>query len=110
MADYIPRAMANALDLHAMYMNAVTATILEKARIPIVLPDELSVISALVATCWNPADPRICQIVSSAQLDEIAVTPNLLPELDALGVVLDRGDAMPMRFDDTGTLLTRLEP
>ncbi|MEM1150738.1 MAG: hypothetical protein AAGI03_09295 [Pseudomonadota bacterium] len=110
MADYVPRAMANALDLQSMYMNAVTATILEKARIPIVLPDEISVVRAMVATCWNVTAPRLCQIISSAHLDEIAVTENLLPELLAQGVVIDHDDPAPLVFNDTGTLMTRLEP
>jgi len=109
MADYMPMAMANALDLRVMYMNAVTATILEKARIPIVLPDEITVFRAMVVTCWASGAPRLCQIVSSAQLDQIAVTENLLPELEAKGVLIDRGDPAPLRFDDTGTLLTRIE-
>mgnify|MGYP003648486409 CR=1 FL=1 len=109
MADYIPLAMANALDLQSMYMNAVTATILEKAYIPVVLPDEITVISALVATCWNTSAPRLCHIISSAQLDEIAVTANLLPELEAQDMVIDHDDPMPLHFDDTGTLLNRLE-
>lgn len=109
MADFIPRAMANALDLKAMYMNAVTATILEKARIPIVLPDERTVIAAMVATCWNPKSPRLCHIISSAQLDEIAVTANLVPELERQGLVIDRADPAALRFDESGTLITRLE-
>jgi hypothetical protein len=109
MADYIPREMANGLDLQSMYMNAVTATILEKARIPIVLPDEATVVAALVATCWNTTAPRLCQIISSAQLDEIAVTPNLLPELAALDALIDHDEPLPLRFDETGTLITRLE-
>ena len=109
MADYIPQAMANALDLQSMYMNAVTATILEKAFIPIVLPDEIAVIRALVATCWNTNAPRLCHIISSAELNEIAVTANLLPELEAQGVVIDHDDPAPLVFDKTGTLMTRLE-
>jgi hypothetical protein len=109
MADYIPRSMANALDLKAMYMNAVTATILEKARIPIVLPDERTVIAAMVATCWNPDSPRLCHIISSAQLDEIAVTANLFPELQEQGLVIGHDDPAPLRFDANGTLITRLE-
>ena len=109
MADYIPRATANALDLKAMYMNAITATILEKARIPIVLPDEQTVIRAMVATCWNPSSPRLCHIVSSAQLDEIAVTANLLPELQDKDLVISHDDPAPLRFDKAGTLITRLE-
>lgn len=109
MADFIPRAMANALDLNAMYMNAVTATILEKARIPIVLPDERAVIHAMVATCWNPKSPRLCHIISSAQLDEIAVTANLLPELEEQGLVINHDDPAPLLFDESGTLIKRLE-
>ena len=109
MADYIPRATANALDLKAMYTNAITATILEKARIPIVLPDEQTVIRAMVATCWNPVSPRLCHIVSSAQLDEIAVTANLLPELQDKDLVISHDDPAPLRFDEAGTLITRLE-
>lgn len=110
MVDYVPRAMANALDLHAMYLNAVTATILEKARIPIVLPDEVTVLRALVATCWASGTPRLCHIISSAQLDEIAVTENLLPELGEQGMVIDQDEPVPLRFDGNGTLLSRLEP
>ncbi len=109
MADYIPLGMANALDLQAMYMNAVTATILEKAHIPIVLTDEKTVIAALVATCWNIGAPRLCHIISSSQLDEIAVTPNLLPELEAQDLILHQQKPSALQFDGNGTLLTRLE-
>lgn len=109
LADFIPRAMANALDLKAMYMNAVTATIIEKARIPIVLPDEVTVMRAMVATCWVPAEPRLCHIRSSAHLDEVAVTANLIPELEAQGLILDRDAPAPMRFDGSGRLIDRLE-
>lgn len=109
MADFIPLATANALDLKAMYMNALTATILEKARIPIVLPDEKTVVQAMVATCWNPTSPRLCHIVSSGQLDEIAVTASLLPELHEKDLVISHDDPASLRFDEAGTLITRLE-
>jgi len=109
MADFIPCGMANKLDLKAMYMNALTSTILEKARIPIVLPDERSVIAAMVATCWNPKSPRLCHIISSAQLDEIAVTPNLLPEIREQGLILEVSDPFSLTFDKLGNLSIRLE-
>lgn len=105
MADYIPLETANRLDLKAMYMNAVTATILEKAFIPIVLPDESTVIRALVATCWAAGPPRLCLIRSSADLDRIAVTAALMPELEAGGHVIEAGRARPLRFDEGGRLL-----
>ncbi len=108
MADYIPRCTADRLDLKAMYMNAVSATILEKAFIPIVLPDDLTCIRALVATCWAAGVPRICQIRSSAHLDRIAVSAPLLEELRAAGHLLDEEPPAPLAFDGAGRLTGRL--
>ncbi len=104
MADYLPMETANRLDLRAMYMNAVTATILEKAFIPVVLPDEADVIRALVATCWATEPERLCLIRSSADLGQIAVTPPLLPELEARDAILEAGAPRPLRFDPAGRL------
>jgi hypothetical protein len=50
-ADYIPLSLTRQINLYDMYMNSITASVIEKVRIPIVLPDELSVIKACVATC-----------------------------------------------------------
>ena len=87
-------------------MNAVTATILEKAFIPIVLPDERSCIRALVATCWADGPPRIAQIRSSARLDRIRVTAPLLEELRSREMLLDERPLAPLRFD--GDRLARI--
>ena len=108
MADYMPRRAAEQLDLRAMYMNAVTATILEKAFIPIVLPDDLTCVRALVATCWAEGEARLCQIRSSAQLDWIAVTAPLLEELRAADLVLEEEEPAALEFDETGRLVSRL--
>ena len=108
MADYIPRRTADRLDLMAMYMNAVTATILEKAFIPIVLPDDLSCLRALEATCWASGSPRICQIQSSAHLDWIAVSNPLLSELRTAGLILDEEPPALPRFDEENRLISRL--
>jgi hypothetical protein len=108
MVDYIPRRMADQLDLQAMYMNAVTATILEKAFIPIVLPDDLACIRALEATCWASGLPRICQIRSSAELDRIAVSRPLLEELRETDFLLDEQPAEFPQFDSANRLSSRL--
>lgn len=104
MADFMPMDTANRLDLRAMYMNGVTATIVEKAFIPVVLPDDASVIRALVATCWATGPERICLIRSSADLDWVGVSAALVPELDARGAILDRRAARALRFDGDGRL------
>lgn len=108
MADYIPLDLANALDLRAMYMNAVSATILEKAFIPIVLPNERACINALAATAWSLGEIRLCQIASSASLDEIAVTRPLLEELETRNLALSSSGPEVFRFGAGGKLLSRL--
>ena len=108
MADYIPRWTADRLNLKAMYMNAVTATILEKAFIPVVLPDDLDCIRALTATAWSSGPPRLCHIRSTAHLDRIAVTEPLLRELETADLLLGQEEPMPLGFDQAGRLTTRL--
>lgn len=108
LADYIPRGLAEQLDLRAMYMNAVTATILEKAHLPIVLPDDRACLKAMVATCWATGPARICQIRSTASLTTIAVSESLLAELRAADMVLGEEPPRLLDFDDAGRLLGRL--
>lgn len=110
LADYIPKSLANALDLMAMYMNAVTATIVEKAHIPIVLPDDKAVLRALVATCWPEGALRICQIWSTLHLEEIAVTDALADELRDRDLILSEDAPHDWTFDAHGRLHERLAP
>ena len=109
-ADFAPKALIEALDLKAIYMNAVTATVIEKARIPVVLPDERAVLRALVATCWASGEPRICQIRSTLHLEEMAVTDVLAEELRARDLILSEDPPAPMTFDAEGRLVERLDP
>ena len=109
-ADYVPKALADGLDLMAMYMNAVSATFIEKARIPIVLATEQDTIRALVATSWaaDPATVRYCQIRSTLHLDEALVSQSLYDEISGKEGVEALGEAEPLSFDEAGRLLTRL--
>ena len=112
LADYTTRAVANGLDLKAMYMNAVTATLIEKARIPIVLPDERAAIQASLATCWtsDPEAARYCQIRSTLHLDEILASPALLRDLAGQAGFEVLSEPEPLAFDRDDRLLTRLDP
>jgi len=110
LADFTTRATAEALDLEAMYGNAVTATFVDKVRIPVVLADDREAIRAAVATCWRP-DPentRYCQIHSSRDLEEILVSPSLLADLDGERDADPPGEAEALRFSEDGRLLTRV--
>jgi hypothetical protein len=101
-ADYMPRESANQVDLVAMYQNAITAAIGEKARLPIVLPTERETVQALVMTSWadDRAGCRYCQIRNTLTLGEVLVSAPLLAELG------QDAKAEKLRFDEAGRLLT----
>lgn len=109
-ADYTTRAVANALDLKAMYMNAVTATFVEKAQLPVVLAHDRAALQASLATCWrlDPAAARYCQICSTLDLDEVLVSSSLYRDIDGQPGVAQLSPPRALAFDSDGGLLTRL--
>ena len=106
-ADYTTKAVADQLDLYAMYMNACTATFTERVRIPAVLASDKAALQAAVGTSWrlDGAEARLCLIHSTLHMETILVSPPLAAELNGDGTVL--GEAEALRFDDQGRLLTR---
>ncbi len=107
MADFLTKALADELDLYAMYMNSCTATFVERVRIPPVMADDKAAIQAAVGTCWrlDGAEARLCIIRSTLALDHALLSPNLAAELDGAGEIV--AAAEPLRFDEAGRLLTR---
>jgi hypothetical protein len=108
-ADYTTCDVANGVDLMPMYMNSITATGTEGARIPAVLPDDLTVLRAMVATCWrcDLENVRFCQIRSTLHLGKILISPALAVELEGRDDVEFLSDPAPLEFTDDGMLATR---
>lgn len=99
----------NGIDLMPMYMNSITATGTEGARIPAVLPDDLTVLRAMVATCWRAdlENVRFCQIRSTLHLNRILISPALAIELEGREDVEILSDPAPLEFTADGMLTTR---
>jgi hypothetical protein len=109
-ADYTTRKVANGLDLTSIYMNSITAGGTEGARIPAVLPDDRTVLRAMVATCWrsDPDNAKVCQIRSTLHLNEILVSPSLFEEVEGRSDVERLSHPLPLEFSAAGELLTRV--
>ena len=109
-ADYTTRKVANGLDLTSIYMNSITAGGTEGARIPAVLPDDRTVLRAMVATCWrsDPDNAKVCQIRSTLHLNEILVSPSLFEEVEGRSDVERVSHPLPLEFSAGGELLTRV--
>ena len=86
----------------------MTASVIEKVRIPIVLPDELSVIKACVATCWKleKEGVRFCIIRPTLHLDNILISDALLKDIDKEKNVQVISLAKTLQFSREGKLLT----
>ncbi len=108
-ADFTTRTLANAIDLEAMYLNQITSTFAEKARIPIVLPSDRAAIQAGLATCWrlDPENARYCQIRSTLHLDEVLLSQSLFEDIATQPGVAQRTEPATLRFDSSGALLDR---
>ncbi|MCO5090362.1 hypothetical protein [Bosea sp. (in: a-proteobacteria)] len=109
LADFTTVGVVGQIDLQMIYMNSLTSTLVEKSRLPIVLPHDLDALRATVSTSWSATDAatRLCLIRSTLHLDEILISEALLPDLKASGRAGFIGDPFALRFDETGALLTR---
>jgi hypothetical protein len=92
-----------------MYVNALTASVMEKTRIPPVLSDERAVLQACMATCWRPDEEnaRLCIIRSTLHLNDILVSPALLRDIEGREDIEILSQPMPINFSADGSLLTR---
>jgi hypothetical protein len=108
-ADYTTRDLVEGLDLYAMYFNNTVAALSAQSRIPITLPDQRDVVRACASVSWalSPVEARLCIIRSTLHLDEILVSPALLAEVEGRDDVSVLSGPEPIRFSDTGDLLTR---
>lgn len=95
LADFIPVAALERVDLAATYANALTAGLqgVQRAQIPIALASERDAVAAAIMTAGvaDPAAIRLVRIRSTLALDELMITPNILAEAPALEPVDNRG-------------------
>jgi hypothetical protein len=109
-ADYTTRGVVNGLDLTSIYMNSITSGGVEGARMPAVLPNDETVLRAMVATCWraDPDNARLCQIRSTLYIGEILISPSLYEVVEGRSDVERLSHPTPLEFSSAGALLTRV--
>ncbi len=106
-ADFIPKRMIREVDLEASYMNAITASVIEKVRIPPVMPTDRDAIKAALATSWrlHENEIRFCVIESTLHLDRIYVSRALAEEAAGLSGISISDAAEELAFSEDGSLL-----
>lgn len=108
LADFTTVDVINRIDLQQIYMNSLTSTLVEKSRIPIVLPSDRDAIRAMVSTSWSKDDAstRLCVIRSTLHIDEVLLSAPLVEEARQSPLFESEGAPGELRFDDEGRLLS----
>ena len=108
LADITTRRFVEKIDLGAIYTNAITATILDPAKLPLIMDSDKEAITVALKTCnrITPDSVRIVHIINTLELHRIWVSPALLEEVENNGAVSVAGVEAPMSFDASGRLLS----
>ena len=106
-ADLSTRRCVEKIDLGAMYTNAITATILNPAKLPMVLNNDHDALCVALKTCnrTTPKSAKIVRIKNTLEVHQLWVSPALLDFVNAAENLSVNGDAQAMCFDTAGYLL-----
>lgn len=89
LADFVPSQLLERFDPVSTYVNTLTAgsQALQRAKIPIVLRDEVDAVTAAILTCDADAmgSLRVARIHNTLHLDEILVSDSLVDEVASHG-------------------------
>ena len=109
-ADLITKKVRDKLDLHATYTNTITATFLERAKIPITIDTEKEAFEVALKTIWNlpGTPPRVVIIRNTLKLDEAYVSEPIWEEIKTRSDIKPAGDWVSMAFDADGNLLLKI--
>ncbi|HWH70166.1 MAG TPA: hypothetical protein VNT26_12330 [Candidatus Sulfotelmatobacter sp.] len=111
LADFITERFRRKIDFPATYLNTLTATFVQRARMPIVMESDQAAITTAIQTLGNLPPDRIkaIRIKNTLQLEHIWVSPTVFAEIlhDATTEII--GSPAPLQFDAGGRLMTPRE-
>jgi hypothetical protein len=109
-AHMITEKLYNKINYKAMNTNAITSTLMERARVPIIFQTEQEAIEAGLKTIWNlpGIPPRIIIIRNTLKLDEMYVSEAIWGEIKDKQNILSIGNWEEMHFNELGDLFNRI--
>ena len=105
-ADLTTERLVSKLDPEPFRINTITSRCLERARIPITLPNDRDVIETCLETCWRllPSEARMVLIPNTLEVNTLWVTEPLTAEVHAHPHLTFETDFLPMPFSADGFL------
>ncbi|MHB1684316.1 MAG: hypothetical protein ACYCYO_16065, partial [Bacilli bacterium] len=106
MAEITTKRALDAIDFSKTYPNALTSTVIEPVKLPMVLATDQLAIQAAVKTSnvLREEDVRVVHIRTTLNMEVIRVSESLLPVLSGRSDVEILGAAEEWAFDGSGTL------
>ena len=105
LADLVSRRLVNKIDYKPTYINAITSTNVEAARVPVTFDTDREAMETAFSTCGNSVEAcRMIWIKNTLKLDQFIATEALLDEIGSKPhlKVLERLGELP--FDGKGNL------
>jgi len=105
LADLVTRRLVNKIDYTPTYINAITSTNVEAARVPVTFDTDREAIETAFSTCGSSVEAcRMIWIKNTLKLDQFIMTEALMDEIGSKPhlKVLERLGELP--FDGKGNL------
>lgn len=105
-ADTCTKRLVEKSNLEASYINAITSTVFDCVRLPMILKNDYYAIAACIKTC-NEVDInqiRMVRIPNTLEIGEIWISESMLEDARKNPAIEILSDAQPMPFDENGNL------
>jgi hypothetical protein len=106
LADIMTERLQSKIDFHTTYENVLTATFVQRGKMPIVAKDDRTALEYALRTCGpvKPEEVRIIRIRDTLHLGEIYVSRTVYEEIRNRSNIEVCGDYIDI-FDDDGELI-----
>ena len=106
MADISTLHCVNKIDFNAMYTNAATATILDPAKIPLVMNNDRDALALALRLCNRVTvqTARVVRIKNTLDLHSIKVSEACLPAIESSKDLSVVGSPQALLFASSGRL------
>ena len=106
MVDVISKKFYNDLDLEATYPNSITSTVLEFAKIPMIMANDKETFQVCIKTCTeiDKEKVRIIRIKNTLDMEYIYVSESMADEVKLIPNLEIVSEPIELCFDSDGNL------
>lgn len=107
MAHATTRRLFEKIDVEQTYPNLITSTVIENARIPLVMKNDREAIQLCIRTCTeiDKANPRIVRIANSMNIEHIYLSEAYYQDALKNPNLVVESEPEPVQFDKDGNLM-----